>query len=319
MNQQNSFLPKNAAYFRTRGRAALKGNWGIAIGAMFLAGICGAFSSVFSFDVDLEDFGIKASDLTNPSFYTEDTLRNLLSQINANYFAILVSLSVFAVLTTIAWRLFVGSPVFLGYQKFQLDLIDGKPLSIKTLFGNFRTGYIKSVVLRLLLVLIGIACMLPAILTVGIGVFLCIPAVKAFMLGETMETGYYMMISVACLLISLGSIASSILSIIIGLRYTFAFVILAEYPELTAMEALQKSATLMQGNKWKLFCLELSFIGWYLLSALFTCGIGFIWAIPYRNASVIAFYDEIANRKAATEAEFPSLDPDDYTSGSTSF
>lgn len=317
MNDQNSFLPKNAAYFRARGRRALKGHWGIAIGAMFLAGICGAFSSIFSFDMDLEDFGIRANDLANPSFYSADTLRELLARIDANRFAILLSISVFAILTSIAWRLFVGSPVFLGYQKLHLDLIDEKPLSIKTLFDYFRTGYLKSVVLRLLLALIEILCSLPVILASGVGILLCLPAIRAFLASEALVAQDFVMISLASLLMGLASIATTILSIVIGLRYSYAFVILAEYPELTAVEALQKSRSLMQGNKWRLFCLEISFIGWYLLSAFFTCGLGFIWAVPYRNAAVMAFYDDIANRKAAADAEFPSLNPDDYTTDST--
>lgn len=320
MNNQNSFIPKTASYFRARGREALKGNWGIAIGAMLLASLLGAFVAGKFFDVDLDDLGIRSRDLANPAFYTMENLRAILSQITESaYSKFLFATALFSAFTSIAWCLFLGSPVFLGYEKFQLDLIDRKPLKIKTLFEGFKTCYIKSVLLRVLLALISLACALPTILAGGVAVVLCLPAVKAFVLGEAMEAGYYAMIGIATLLLSIGSIATSILTVIITLRYEFAFAILAEYPELSATEALQKSATLMRGNKWRLFCLELSFIGWYLLSACFTCGIGFIWAIPYRNASVIAFYDEVANRKAATEAEFPSLDPDDYTSGDQAF
>jgi hypothetical protein len=34
--------------------------------------------------------------------------------------------------------------------------------------------------------------------------------------------------------------------------------------------------------------------------------------MPYIHAVDATYYDEIANRSAAREAEFPSLDPDDY-------
>ena len=43
-----------------------------------------------------------------------------------------------------------------------------------------------------------------------------------------------------------------------------------------------------------------------------TFGIGVIFLTPYINAAVAAFYDDIANRAAAREVEFPSLDPNDY-------
>jgi len=42
--------------------------------------------------------------------------------------------------------------------------------------------------------------------------------------------------------------------------------ILVENPEMTAREAIRESKELMKGNKWRLFCLELSFIGWELLA-----------------------------------------------------
>ena len=87
--------------------------------------------------------------------------------------------------------------------------------------------------------------------------------------------------------------------------------ILAEYPEMRAVDALRNSAMLMKGRKWSFFCLQLSFIGWYLLSAL-TAFVGLIFLMPYIHTVDATYYDEIANRSAAREAEFPSLDPDDY-------
>ena len=70
---------------------------------------------------------------------------------------------------------------------------------------------------------------------------------------------------------------------------------------------------MMRGNKWKLFCLDISFIGWGLLAVYCTCGIGMIFLMPYIYAARMAFYDDISNRQSAKEVEFPSLNPDDYT------
>lgn len=50
--------------------------------------------------------------------------------------------------------------------------------------------------------------------------------------------------------------------------YAMAPYILAENPGMTAMEAIKKSRHVMDGNKWRLFCLDLSFIGWWLLCIL---------------------------------------------------
>lgn len=51
-------------------------------------------------------------------------------------------------------------------------------------------------------------------------------------------------------------------------RYYMTPFILVENPEMTAREAIAESKELMKGNKWRLFCLELSFIGWELLAVL---------------------------------------------------
>lgn len=81
--------------------------------------------------------------------------------------------------------------------------------------------------------------------------------------------------------------------IIASYSYAMTEYILAEHPELTANEALAASKEMMDGNKWRLFCLHFSFIGWSILCA-FTMGIGNLWLNPYKNAATAAFYREIS-------------------------
>ena len=50
----------------------------------------------------------------------------------------------------------------------------------------------------------------------------------------------------------------------------------------------------MNGNKWRLFKLEFSFIGWFVLCIL-TLGIGIFFLIPYLNAAMAEFYVELKN------------------------
>ena len=64
------------------------------------------------------------------------------------------------------------------------------------------------------------------------------------------------------------------------------------------MEAIARSKELMDGNKGRLFCLQLSFIGWRLLCVL-TLGIGYLWLAPYQNAAEAAFYREVTGRTDA--------------------
>ena len=88
-----------------------------------------------------------------------------------------------------------------------------------------------------------------------------------------------------------------ILFIIPGIMLTYGFrmapYILAEHPECSGWEALSESWKMMRGHKFRLFCLDLSFIGWAILCGL-TCGIGYLWLTPYTKASEAIFYLELA-------------------------
>lgn len=83
--------------------------------------------------------------------------------------------------------------------------------------------------------------------------------------------------------------------IVAAYRYAMAPYLLAEHPELSATEAIEQSKVMMSGNKGRLFCLQLSFIGWFLLSAL-TGGIGYFFLAPYTKAAETAFYLDLTGR-----------------------
>jgi uncharacterized membrane protein len=80
--------------------------------------------------------------------------------------------------------------------------------------------------------------------------------------------------------------------IIAALSYSMTYFIIAENDSIGALDAITKSKDMMQGNKWKLFCLGCRFIGWALL-CLLTLGIGFLWLYPYSAVSFAKFYDDI--------------------------
>ena len=67
----------------------------------------------------------------------------------------------------------------------------------------------------------------------------------------------------------------------------------------------------MKGNKWQLFCLDFSFIGWSLLSFC-CCGLGMLWVIPYQQLSHANFYE---NLKAIYDPESVVTDADAYAEG----
>ena len=107
----------------------------------------------------------------------------------------------------------------------------------------------------------------------------------------------------------------SLLFIIPGIvaSYSYAMVpyILAENPGISAKDAINESKKIMKGNRWKLFCLHFSFIGWMLLATL-TCGLGFVVLNPYMAAAEAAFYRDLVHREVEyTEIPYaePTLEP----------
>ena len=88
----------------------------------------------------------------------------------------------------------------------------------------------------------------------------------------------------------------TLLLIVPGIIKSYAYALtpylLVDEPDLSADCAIDRSAELMRGNKGRLFCLDLSFIGWGILCVM-TVGIGFFWLIPYVKTTRAAFYRDL--------------------------
>ncbi len=79
--------------------------------------------------------------------------------------------------------------------------------------------------------------------------------------------------------------------IIKSYEYRMVNYILAENPEMNTKDVFAMSRDMMRGNKWRAFVLDLSFLGWHLLS-LITIGLaGIFYVFPYRNMTNAALYE----------------------------
>lgn len=83
-------------------------------------------------------------------------------------------------------------------------------------------------------------------------------------------------------------------------NYALTSYVMAENPDFTPKQALEKSKMMMYGSRFRLFCLEFSFIGWIILS-LFTFGLGFLWLDPYMCTAKTAFYRELCDNDETEE------------------
>lgn len=72
------------------------------------------------------------------------------------------------------------------------------------------------------------------------------------------------------------------------LSFAASYLISYDNPELSPKECVEKSAKLMEGKRWKLFCLYLSFIGWaFILAFIYAV---FIQTTPYTIIPTIILY-----------------------------
>ena len=102
----------------------------------------------------------------------------------------------------------------------------------------------------------------------------------------------------------------SMLFIIPGIIKSYSYwmvpYITAANPNLSASRAFEISKKTMNGNKWRTFVLQLSFIGWDLLAAL-TFGIGYYFLAPYKETTYAELYAALKEKAVtsgiATEEE----------------
>jgi uncharacterized membrane protein len=113
---------------------------------------------------------------------------------------------------------------------------------------------------------------------------------------RTFVLTYLLMIII---LLGIGVVTLLIGIFILNYAYRMVPYIIQEYPELTPREALKLSREMMRGHKWNLFVLDLTFIGWILLTVL-TLGIGGFWLTPYMQTTVAHYYEDL---KQATIVE----------------
>ena len=163
-----------------------------------------------------------------------------------------------------------------GYTSYSLRLARGEQPSYRNLLDGFAVAgrvILATILMTVFLFLWELAVLIPAVLV----------AVVLVIAGAEVLATLWMVVLVIGLSIFLLSVAY---------RYALTDFFLLDHPEMTALQAITASKKAMRGHKWELFVLELSFLGWSILSLL-TLGILGLWVTPYRAATVANFYDMI--------------------------
>ncbi|HKM20750.1 MAG TPA: DUF975 family protein [Lachnospiraceae bacterium] len=188
--------------------------------------------------------------------------------------SLIVSMIIYFLIFLIISAIFYVLEISLFYMALQLSRHE--PISMKDMLYCFKHHPDRVIIIYFLQFLLGLAVMIPA----TVFEFL-------YMFGSDspMENTYFL---IYCVLYVIGIVASTIISLIYGLSYFFY----VDNPNQSAIECMRQSRIAMQGNKGRLFYIQISFIGWWLLSII-TCGIAFLWLVPYLLTVTANFYQDV--------------------------
>lgn len=173
-----------------------------------------------------------------------------------------------------------------GYASYSLRLARGEQPSYRNLLDGFAVAGKVIRVNLLISLFLYLWAMAAEVLSVPLFVLL------VCLLGQWGMDFYVMFfLAAGVFLVLLAAVL-----IIGGYRYRLTLYFLLDHPEMRALEAITQSKLSMRGYKGTLFLMDLSFLGWAVLSLL-TFGILGLWLTPYHRVTEAYFYDAIASRE----------------------
>lgn len=185
----------------------------------------------------------------------------------------------------------------------------GKPIDVKNIGKEAERA--AAVAILVIAVIVFIICMIVSVIGFVMDVFLIKPiefGCKRFFRKNLEEPAklsnivfafrshYKNVVKLAFfynLFIALWSLLFIVPGIVKSYSYRLAPYIIGENPEMNWRQALDESARLMNGNKWRAFVYDLSFLGWGILSGLTLGILGIFYVDPYKNSSDAALYEAI--------------------------
>ena len=168
-----------------------------------------------------------------------------------------------------------------GYFSYGLRLARWEQPGYRNLLDGFALVWrviLQSILIALFTTLWGLLAMVPAI---------------AVLIAATITQ------NLGLLSLGLGlMLVAVVVEIAVSYRYRLAVYFLLDNPGMGALESISRSKRAMKGWKWDMFVLDLSFLGWAILS-IFTLGILSLWLTPYSAAAEANFYDWVVHRSFA--------------------
>lgn len=234
-------------------RISLNGHYSIFIGAFLL------YSMITSVPTTILSFMLGPTASASHGYVGFPTIASLVIYIVATLILSLI-LSIF----------------LLGFYKMALNASRGYPVQFADIFYGFRHQPDRIILLQFLMWLIQMVTILPGALFISFG------AVKI-----NDSTGLALMLIGSLLLV-----VGLVIAVYFLLTFSQAMFLMADYDDLSSLQSMKASKEMMRGHKGRLFYIELSFLGYYLLSVL-SCGLALLWTMPYQYMVMANFYRDL--------------------------
>ena len=206
---------------------------------------------------------------------------------------------IFIAITTVMSELQFRLPgMSMAYDRMLDRLLAWDPPDLNTLYSYFRPSGA---------VLAGILWFLLPVISAGYMSY-CMKMTrdqsgnyKDILNGFTIFLKAILITIVMSIFIFLWSMLLIVPGIVASYRYRQALYILLDDPDKGIMQCIRESKRLMRGNKLDLFLLDLSFLGWFILSSIvtillpvpFSLPIISIWLTPYMSLTRASYYDRL--------------------------
>lgn len=236
--------------YRQEARETLKGRWGAALGTCLLLNI-----------LPLLPYALFA---LIPSVLPLDSISRMLNSpfsiSTLNFIASSLVSVLYLIVAALLLSLLLQPFCKLGRARMAVALYTGDAVGPRVLSIGWK-GYWKYVGLSILTYL---SIVWPALLIFGL---------ETVALNICTHVGAFsnaaVLLEIFPIVYSVSAVAASIIIIVRTFRYIPTTYLLAMHPDGSIRKIMRRSRSVMSGNKWRCFCLMLSFIGWLLLNVLF--------------------------------------------------
>lgn len=195
--------------------------------------------------------------------------------------------------TGVAGKAFLVNPIEVGCKKYMCNSLNGDEAKLGDMGAGFSSNYkniAKIMFVRDVYIALWTILWMGIYMIVGMAILLGGAYLSDYVENVFTEAVMVIWIVLLVVLVYAICILCYIPIYIKMLQYLFVPYILAENPQMDRKQAFALSKQMMQGNKWDVFVMHLSFAGWMILGGCTCYILHFLYVAPYMEYTTAGYY-----------------------------